>query len=73
VLVKQGKINNGLVKYDEALKCASNWAALKVAREEAAKPRSQLDFLEADAREGQQRGQSGRSVIPDRAMAKRRV
>jgi len=40
VLVKQGKIKNGLVKYDQALKCASNWAALKVAREEAAKQKS---------------------------------
>jgi tetratricopeptide (TPR) repeat protein len=37
VLAKQGKIKDALVKYDKALKYAPNWAALKVAREAAAK------------------------------------
>ena len=37
VLAKQGKTKEALVKYDEALKYAPNWAALKEAREAAAK------------------------------------
>jgi tetratricopeptide (TPR) repeat protein len=37
VLVKQGKTKEARVKYDEALKYAPNWAALKEAREAAAK------------------------------------
>jgi hypothetical protein len=37
VLAKRGKTRDALVKYDEALKYAPNWAALKEAREAAAK------------------------------------
>jgi len=37
VLAKQGKIKDVLTKYDEALKYAPNWAALKEARDVAAK------------------------------------
>lgn len=37
VLAKQGHVKEALVKYDEALKYAPNWAALKEAREAAAK------------------------------------
>jgi tetratricopeptide (TPR) repeat protein len=37
VLVKQGHAKEALAKYDEALKYAPNWAALKEAREAAAK------------------------------------
>jgi len=37
VLVKQGRPTEALSKYDEALKYAPNWAALKKAREAAAK------------------------------------
>jgi tetratricopeptide (TPR) repeat protein len=40
VLAKQAKTKDALVKYDEALKYAPNWAALKVAREAAAKQKS---------------------------------
>jgi tetratricopeptide (TPR) repeat protein len=40
VLVTQGKIKEALVKYDDALKYAPNWAALKEAREAAAKQKS---------------------------------
>jgi len=35
--MRQGHPKEGLVKYDEALKYAPNWAALKAAREAAAK------------------------------------
>jgi hypothetical protein len=35
--VKQGRPTEALSKYDEALKYAPNWAALKKAREAAAK------------------------------------
>jgi tetratricopeptide (TPR) repeat protein len=37
VLANQGNRNESLVKYDEAVKFAPNWAALKEAREVAAK------------------------------------
>jgi tetratricopeptide (TPR) repeat protein len=37
VFAKQGKTRDALAKYDEALKYAPNWAALKEAREAAAK------------------------------------
>jgi tetratricopeptide (TPR) repeat protein len=37
VLLMQGKLHEALVKYDAALKYAPNWAALKAAREAAAK------------------------------------
>jgi tetratricopeptide (TPR) repeat protein len=37
VLVKQGHVKEALAKYDEALKYAPNWAALKEARDAAAK------------------------------------
>jgi hypothetical protein len=37
VLVKQGRAKEALAKYDEALKYAPNWVALKEAREAAAK------------------------------------
>jgi len=40
VLVKQGKTNDALVKYDEALKYAPNWNQLKEARAAAAKQKS---------------------------------
>ncbi len=40
VLVKQGHWNDALVKYDEALKYAPNWAALKQARLFAASKRT---------------------------------
>jgi predicted Zn-dependent protease len=40
VLVKQGKIKEALVKYDEALKYAPNWKQLKEAREALAKQKS---------------------------------
>jgi tetratricopeptide (TPR) repeat protein len=40
VLVKQGHPKEALVKYVEALKYAPNWAALKAAREAAAKQRT---------------------------------
>jgi hypothetical protein len=40
VLVTQGKIKEALVKYDDALKYSPNWAALKEAREAAAKQKS---------------------------------
>lgn len=40
VLAKQGTRKEALVKYDEALKYAPNWAALKEAREAAAKQKS---------------------------------
>ncbi len=36
VLVRQGQRSDALAKYDEALKYAPNWAALKQAREAAA-------------------------------------
>jgi hypothetical protein len=35
--VKQGKIKDALVKYDEALKYAPNWKQLKDAREAVAR------------------------------------
>ena len=37
LLAKQGHPAEALAKYDEALKYAPNWAALKEAREAAAK------------------------------------
>jgi len=37
VLAKLGQSKDALAKYDEALKYAPNWAALKEAREAAAK------------------------------------
>jgi tetratricopeptide (TPR) repeat protein len=40
VLVAQGKLPEALQKYDQALKYAPNWAALKAAREAAAKRKS---------------------------------
>jgi tetratricopeptide (TPR) repeat protein len=40
VLVKQGRPREALGKYDEALRYAPNWAALKEAREAAAKQQS---------------------------------
>ena len=40
VLAKQGKTKEARVKYDDALKYAPNWAALKEAREAAAKQKS---------------------------------
>jgi tetratricopeptide (TPR) repeat protein len=40
VLVKQGKAKEALAKYDEALRYAPHWAALKDAREAAAKQKS---------------------------------
>jgi hypothetical protein len=38
VLVRRGNAKDALAKYDEALKYAPNWVALKEAREAAAKP-----------------------------------
>jgi len=38
--MKQGYTKDALVKYDEALKYASNWKQLKKARETLAKQRS---------------------------------
>jgi tetratricopeptide (TPR) repeat protein len=40
VLLKQGHTKEALVKYNEALKYAPNWSALKETREAAAKPRT---------------------------------
>jgi tetratricopeptide (TPR) repeat protein len=40
VLLAQGKLPEALQKYDQALKYAPNWAALKAAREAAAKRKS---------------------------------
>jgi tetratricopeptide (TPR) repeat protein len=40
VLVKQGKTEDALAKYDEALKYAPNWKQLKDAREAIAKQKS---------------------------------
>jgi tetratricopeptide (TPR) repeat protein len=40
VLIKQGKIQEALAKYDEALKYAPNWKKLKEVRETLAKQRS---------------------------------
>jgi tetratricopeptide (TPR) repeat protein len=40
VLVKQGRPREALAKYDQGLKYAPNWAALKEAREAAAKQKS---------------------------------
>jgi hypothetical protein len=40
VLAKQGKLKDGLAKYDEGLKYAPNWKQLKEAREAAAKQKS---------------------------------
>jgi tetratricopeptide (TPR) repeat protein len=39
-LIKQGKIQEALAKYDEALKYAPNWKQLKEVRETLAKQRS---------------------------------
>jgi hypothetical protein len=39
-LIKQGKIQEALAKYDEALKYAPNWKQLKEARETLANQRS---------------------------------
>ena len=36
LLMKQGRGKEALAKYDEALKYAPNWAALRQARDEAA-------------------------------------
>jgi hypothetical protein len=41
VLNKQGHLHEALVKYNEALNYAPNWAALKEARDAAAKQKSQ--------------------------------
>ena len=38
LLMRQGAVRQALAKYDEALKWAPNWAALKQARDAAAKP-----------------------------------
>jgi tetratricopeptide (TPR) repeat protein len=38
LLMQQGAVRQALAKYDEALKWAPNWAALKQARDAAAKP-----------------------------------
>ncbi len=40
VLVRQGQFQQALVRYDEALKYAPNWAALKEARDAAGKPKA---------------------------------
>ena len=40
VLVKQGNTKDALAKYEQALKFAPNWAALKAARDVAAKQKT---------------------------------
>jgi hypothetical protein len=40
VLLKQGQVQQALVKYDQALKYAPNWQALHQARDAAAKQKA---------------------------------